>query len=81
MMKEKIEKIEFQILSLNEKEKDLREKRKKLLQQKTQYKKLLAQKEREEKAIENEKIVKILEERYGEITSDTILDAISLLHS
>lgn len=80
-MKEKIEKIEFQILSLNEKEKDLREKRKKLLQQKTQYEKLLAQKEREEKAIENEKIVKIIEERYGEITSDTILDAISLLHS
>lgn len=80
-MKEKIKKIESQILGLNEKEKDIREKRKKLLQQKTQYEKLLAQKEREEKAIENEKIVKILEERYGEITSDTILDAISLLHS
>ena len=78
-MIEKIKKLELEIESINEKEKQLKEKKKNIIKQKAQYEQMIQEQKDKEVAIDNAKIVASLREQLGEITSENINEIISAL--
>ena len=78
-MNEVIKKLEQQLENLNEKEIGMKKKLKEISQKKSQVEARIRLEKEKEQAKENEKIVAILREKFGDINGENIKDMLSIL--